>query len=68
MRYGDEDLENEPKFPYSYEIEEEYDNRDDDDPRWEHDPNIIRWRDEWNAWDDARQPGANLHICPLCRS
>lgn len=69
MRHGDEDLDNEPKFPYSSEIEEEYDNRDDDDdPRWELDPNIIRWRDEWNAWDDTRQPGANLRICPMCRS
>lgn len=69
MRHGDEDLDNEPKFPYSSKIEEEYDNRsDDDDPRWELDPNIIRWRDEWNAWDDARQPGANLLICPMCRS
>lgn len=57
------------KFPYSSEIEEEYDNRDDDDdPRWELDPNIIRWRDEWNAWDDARQPAGNLLICPICRS
>jgi hypothetical protein len=67
--YGDEDLANEPEFPYNSEIEEEYDNRDDDnDPRWEFDPNIIRWRDEWNAWDDTRQPGANLQICPMCRS
>jgi hypothetical protein len=70
MKYGDEDSENEPKFPYSSEIEDEY--WDDQDgfiqnPRWELDPNIIRWREECNAWEDACQPPANLQNCPLCR-
>ena len=68
MRYGDEDLDNEPKFPYSSEIEEEYWETQDEDPKWELDLNIIRWNEEWNAWDDARQPSANLQICPICRS
>lgn len=71
MRHGDEDLDNEPKFPYSSEIEEEYWEDQDgftQNPRWELDPNIIRWKDECNAWDDARQPSANLQFCPICRS
>ena len=68
MMYGVEDLENEPKFPYSSEIEEEYENcENDNDPRWELDPNIIRWNEEWNAWDDARRPPENLKNCPVCR-
>jgi hypothetical protein len=70
MNYGDEDLANEPKFPYNSEIEEEYweERPVHSDPRWELDPNIIRWRDECNAWDDARHPSENLRVCPLCRS
>ncbi len=70
MNYGDDDLENEPKFPYDSDVEEEYWETYDgftNDPRWELDPNIIRWRDAWNAWDDARQTPENLRICPLCR-
>jgi hypothetical protein len=67
MQYGDEDLVNEPKFPYNSEIEEDYWETQDEDPKWDVDPLIIRWRDACNAWDDARQPGANLRICPMCR-
>jgi hypothetical protein len=70
MMYDCEDLDNEPKFPYSTEIEDEYWNAQDgetQDPRWELDPNIIKWREDCNAWEDARQPPSNLQSCPVCR-
>jgi hypothetical protein len=67
MNYGDDDLENEPKFPYDSDVEEEYWETQDEDSKWDLDAHIIRWRDAWNAWDDARQTSENLRICPLCR-
>jgi hypothetical protein len=68
MQYGPDDDENEPKFPYNSEIEEEYAETQDEDPKWDLDPLIIQWRDDWNEWDDARQPTDNLRKCPICRS
>lgn len=66
--YGDDDSENEPQFPYSREIEEEYDN---DESQWEDDELIKKFNEDWNAWQDAkelkREQEQNLQCCPLCR-
>ena len=70
--YGDENLDNEPEFPYP-EIEEEYYD-DIDTSRWDNDPDyplIKSYNEEWNKWDDARELNRSretyLKVCPLCR-
>ena len=68
--YGDDDLENEPLFPYGKEIEDEYDDNPDD-PIWDNDENIMRFNEEWNMWDDKRilerEKEVYLRKCPICR-
>lgn len=68
--YGDDDTENEPKFPYP-DIEDEYYD-DQDNPKWETDyPLIKTHNEEWNKWDDEKvQKYENeeyLRKCPICR-
>jgi len=68
--YGDNDLENEPEFPYP-DIENEYD-EDQENPKWKTNYPLIKiWNEEWNKWDDKRiqkyENEKNLKKCPLCR-
>jgi hypothetical protein len=67
--YGDEDADNEPKFPYP-ELEEEY-AADPVHPKWDHYPFIHVFHEEWNKWDQQRMAKydkeASLRVCPLCR-
>jgi hypothetical protein len=67
--YGDEDRENEPKFPYP-ELEEEY-FHDMDNVKWNEYPLIYIFHNEWNMWDDKRMEKydneESLRHCPLCR-
>lgn len=67
--YGDEDLENEPQFPYP-ELEEEY-YQDMDHPKWKDYPFIRIFHDEWIRWDNRRveqyEQEESLRHCPLCR-
>jgi len=70
--YGDNNRENEPKFPYPSDIEDEYDS-DQYNVKWETEyPLIKKWNDEWNEWDDNRQYKYHdenyLRICSLCRN
>ena len=65
-----EDVENEPIFPYSDDIEDEY----HDDPKnikWDNYPLINTYNEEWNTWEDARQEKYKqetyLRRCPICR-
>ena len=71
--YGDESRDGEPQFPYSKEIENEY---DEDiylkNPKWDKDyPLIKKYNEEWNKWDDNKQQKfndeENLRNCPICR-
>ena len=70
--YGDDDTENEPKFPYP-DIEDEYfDDDDQENPKWENDYPLIKiYNAEWNKWNDKREEKhvneSNLRVCPLCR-
>ena len=68
--YGDEDLENEPQFPYP-EIEDEYYD-DQDNPKWKTEyPLIESYNVEFNEWDDKRdmkrEEEEYLRKCPICR-
>jgi hypothetical protein len=67
--YGDDNTENEPKFPYP-DIEDEY-YEDQDNPKWETDYTLIKiYNEEWNKWDDEKTQKYNeeyLRTCPLCR-
>ena len=73
--YGDDDTENEPKFPYP-DIEDEYYDTQLD-PKWENDYNLLYplikiHHAEWNKWDNKKdQKYENeeyLQKCPLCRA
>jgi len=69
--YGDKDVENEPKFPYSEDIEDEY-YENSENPKWNKDYPLIKiHNNEWDIWDDANsQKHENedfLEKCPLCR-
>ena len=69
--YGDDDLENEPQFPYP-DIEDEYEG-DQSNPRWDNDyPLIKKYNEEWNKWDDEKnkkyENEGNLQKCPICRA
>jgi len=67
--YGDEDIDNEPKFPYP-ELEEEY-KKDPENPKWNKYPFILMFHEEWLNWDDKRveqyENEEGLRTCPLCR-
>jgi hypothetical protein len=68
--YGDDDLENEPKFPYNSDIEEEYYD-DPDNPEWANNEKIVKYNNDYNKWDDQRElkkyNESYLRQCPLCR-
>jgi hypothetical protein len=68
--YGDDNTENEPKFPYPY-IEDEY-YEDQDNQKWDTDYPLIKiYNEEWDKWDDEKnqkyENEENLRKCPLCR-
>lgn len=68
--YGDNDIENEPKFPYP-NIEDEY-YEDQDNSMWEENyPLIKKYNEELNNWIDMREQRfdneAHLRKCPICR-
>ena len=67
--YND-NLENEPKFPYP-DIEDEYYD-EQENPKWEIEyPLIKKYNDEWNKWEDDREyryeNEAFLRKCSVCR-
>ena len=70
--YGDDDLENEPQFPYP-DIEDEYED-DQSNSQWDNDyPLIKKYNEEWNRWDDEKNQTYEeemdyLQKCPLCRA
>ena len=68
--YGDDDTENEPKFPYPDIEDEYYDNQEN--PKWDDDyPLIKKYNEDWNKWDDEKnqkyENEKHLQKCPLCR-
>lgn len=67
---GDQDKENEPSFPYSKELEEQY-HENQENPLFANDPLIIEYNRKWNEWDDRNvekyEQEENLRKCPLCR-
>ena len=70
--YGDNDTENEPKFPYPDIENEYYDNQEN--PKLDYDllyPLIKKYNEDWNKWDDEKnqkyENEENLQKCPLCR-
>jgi hypothetical protein len=68
--YGDQDTENEPKFPYP-DIEDEYD-ENQENPKWDNDYPLIQiYNKIWNKWDDEKTHKytneEHLRKCPLCR-
>ena len=69
--YGDENLKNEPKFPYP-ELEDDYFLKNQGHSYYENDPEIIKYHQDWNNWDDLRDQKysneENLRKCPICRS
>jgi hypothetical protein len=71
--YGDDDTENEPKFPYP-DIENEYydDHNDHENSKWKTDYPLIKiHNEEWNKWDDEKnqkyETEEYLRKCSLCR-
>jgi hypothetical protein len=67
--YGDKS--GEPLFPYSGDIEEEYEG-DQENIKWKiYFPLIDKWNREWNQWDDKRiskyDSEDHLRKCPICR-
>jgi len=68
--YGDDNTENEPKFPYP-DIEDEY-YENQENSKWDkYKPLIKIYNEEWNKWDDEKNEKytneVNLRKCPLCR-
>jgi hypothetical protein len=67
-RYGE--IIQQPVFPYSRDIEDEYDNAQDD-PKWLNDVLIKKYKDEWllyeTAVDDNYRKEQGLRVCGLCR-
>lgn len=68
--YGDDNIENEPKFPYP-DIEDAYYD-DTENPKWNIDyPLIQTYNVEWNKWDDDKQDKYKneyyLRKCSVCR-
>jgi hypothetical protein len=73
--YGDDEFtREEPVFPYSSEIEEEYYSEDDlSNPKWKVEyPLIEKYQHEWNEWDDKRMVALRRDslklMCSTCRS
>ena len=70
--YGDDDTENEPKFPYP-DIEDKYYNDNlNNRLEWENKyPLIKKWNEDWDKWDYNKQnkyeSEENIRNCPLCR-
>jgi hypothetical protein len=71
--YGEPDYPA-PEFPYSKEIEDEWENDLDNDtnPKWENEyPLIEKWRADYDEWDRKKDlkyyKEENLRVCPLCR-
>ena len=60
--------DNQPPFPYSQEVEEEY---DEDPEKFEDDPIIRTWQDCMTTYydeiDTANRVNSNLRLCPVCR-
>jgi hypothetical protein len=50
----DQDAQNEPKFPYSSEIEEEYYD-DTENPKWKNDKLIVAYLKAWSEWDERTE-------------
>ena len=72
--YGDDDTENEPKFPYPDIEDEYYDNiwNDEQNQKWENDYPLIKiYNAEWNKWDDEKNQKYEYETynrkCQLCR-
>jgi hypothetical protein len=70
--YGDQTLDqNEPKFPYP-ELEDDYFLKNQGHPSYENDPDIIKYHEQWNHWDnlnDIKRESENYLLkCPICRS
>ena len=70
-RYGEPD-DPEPKFPYSEEVEDEWENGGHKNALWlENHPLATKWDKDWNEWNRAMYEKfdreKNLRICPLCR-
>jgi len=67
--FVDENLNNEPKFPYSSIENEYYENQDDE--KWANNPLIIKYNQDWNNWDNNRTNkfynNPCLRKCPVCR-
>jgi hypothetical protein len=68
--YGDPDSP-EPKFPYSEDVQNEYDEDQDNAEFLARYPLIEKWDKDWNKWEqekDAKyEREQNLRICPICR-
>lgn len=61
-----------PKFPYSTEVEEEYDD-DRNHPKWNKEyPLIQEWQQELDRWFDDQEEKFEreqyLRVCSLCRN
>lgn len=68
--YGNDNIDNEPKFPYPYIEEEYYENQDN--LKWDNDYPLIKiYNEDWDKWDDATDKKFNeekyLRKCSLCR-
>lgn len=67
--YGGNNIQK-PVFPYSREIEDEYDSNPDDS-KWMNDPLIIKYNDDWviyeNKVDEIYYREASLRVCGICR-
>jgi hypothetical protein len=60
-----------PQFPYSSEIEDDYENTIND-LRWKNDPLIQKYHEDWDKWELERtmkeSSESYLKVCPICRS
>lgn len=60
----------EPVFPYSADIEDDYENNHAD-PKWKNDKLIIKYNNEWKIYqiilDMQYESEQSLRICSLCR-
>lgn len=60
----------EPPFPYSEEIEDEYE-ENHDDPRWVNDPLIKKYNDDFKKYEELCEANyareESLRVCGICR-